>query len=120
MFAYPLPSIPTHFQPILIENQSNPIGIDPTSETTLKTNFPSSDRGHPKSDLLHAINEQGPYILDAHRGLTAPVKPHEAKFEAVRRPTTDFGGIAEAGQPNSEFREHSRSSPFVWLFNSTC
>ena len=63
MFAYPLPSIPTHFQPILIENQLNPIGIDPTSETTLKTNFPSSDRGgHPKSDLLSAINAQGPCI----------------------------------------------------------
>ena len=31
MFAYPLPSIPSHFQPILIENLSNPIGIDPKS-----------------------------------------------------------------------------------------
>ena len=30
--------------------------------TTLKTNFPSSDRrGQPKSDLLPAVNEQGPY-----------------------------------------------------------
>ena len=27
MFAYPLPSILTHFQPILIENLSNPIRI---------------------------------------------------------------------------------------------
>ena len=25
MFAYPLPSIPTHFQPILIENLPNPM-----------------------------------------------------------------------------------------------
>ena len=32
MFAYALPSIPTHFQAILIENQSHPIGIDSTSE----------------------------------------------------------------------------------------
>ena len=24
------------------------------------------------------------YILDSHRRLTAPVKPHEAKFEAVQ------------------------------------
>ena len=32
VFAYPLPSIPTYFQPIPIENQSNPIGIDPKSE----------------------------------------------------------------------------------------
>ena len=65
MFAYPLPSIPTHFQPILIENQSSPIGIDPT---TLKTNFPSVDRGgQPKSDLLSPINEQHPYANEARR-----------------------------------------------------
>ena len=31
VFAYPWPSIPSHFQPILIENLSNPIGIDPKS-----------------------------------------------------------------------------------------
>ena len=31
MFAYPLPSIPSYFQHILIENLSNPIGIDPKS-----------------------------------------------------------------------------------------
>ena len=31
MFAYPLPSILTHFQPILIENLSNPIRINPKS-----------------------------------------------------------------------------------------
>ena len=60
MFAYPLPSIPTHFQPILIEIRSSPIGIDPT---TLQTNFPSSDRrGEPKSDLLSPINEQHPHV----------------------------------------------------------
>ena len=35
MFAYPLPSIPIHFQTILIENQSNPIGIDPKSKKGL-------------------------------------------------------------------------------------
>ena len=33
MFAYPLPSTPTHFQRILVENLTNPIGISP------KTNF---------------------------------------------------------------------------------
>ena len=72
MFAYPLPSIPTHFQPILIENQSSPIGIDPT---TLKTNFPSADRGggQPKSDLLSPINEQHPYArLGSHNGISLP------------------------------------------------
>ena len=31
MFAYPLPSIPTHFQPILIEHLTNPIGINTKS-----------------------------------------------------------------------------------------
>ena len=50
MFAYPLPSIPTHFQPILIENQSNPIGIDPKSEFSLRF-YPTND-----------INEQDPYV----------------------------------------------------------
>ena len=51
MFAYPLPSIPTHFQPILIENQLNPIVIDPKSEFSL--------RFCPPDD----INEQDPYSL---------------------------------------------------------
>ncbi len=49
MFAYPLPSIPTHFQPILIENLSNPIGINPKSEFSLRC-YPPND-----------INEQDPY-----------------------------------------------------------
>ena len=31
MFAYPLTSIPTHFQPILIENQSHSTAVDPKS-----------------------------------------------------------------------------------------
>ena len=31
MFLYPLPSIPIHFQPILIENLSTPVGIYPKS-----------------------------------------------------------------------------------------
>ena len=31
MFVYSLPSILTHFQPILIENLSNPIRINPES-----------------------------------------------------------------------------------------
>ena len=51
MFAYPLPSIPTHVQPILIENQSNPIGIDPQPEFSLRF-YPTND-----------INAQDPYIL---------------------------------------------------------
>ena len=31
VFAYPLPSIPAHFQPILIEKLTNPPGINPKS-----------------------------------------------------------------------------------------
>ena len=31
MFAHPLPSIPTHFQPTLIKNLTNPIRMDPKS-----------------------------------------------------------------------------------------
>ena len=49
MFTYPLPSIPTHFQPILIENQSSPIGIDPKFEFSLRC-YPPND-----------INEQDPH-----------------------------------------------------------
>ena len=49
MFAYPLTSIPTHFQLILIENESNPIGIDP--------NFEFSLRFYPPNDI-NDINEK--------------------------------------------------------------
>ena len=58
MFAYPLPSIPTHFQPILIETQSNPIGIDAKSEFSLRC-YPPND-----------INEQDPYALHVSDLLT--------------------------------------------------
>ena len=54
MFAYPVPSIPTHFQPILIENQSNPSGIDPKSEFSL--------RFYPPND----INEHDPIVNRTH------------------------------------------------------
>ena len=33
MIPYPLPSIPTHFQPILIENLTNLVGIDSKSKS---------------------------------------------------------------------------------------
>ena len=60
MFAYPLPSIPTHFQPILIENQSNPIGIDPKSEFSLRF-YPPNDTNEqdPYPDIQHVSSDSG-------------------------------------------------------------
>ena len=46
VFIYPLPPIPCHFQLILIENISNPIGFEPKSiQQAVKTLVPSLHRG---------------------------------------------------------------------------
>ena len=61
------------------------------------------------------------YTLDSHRRLTASMRiRRKQSSKQCSRPTSASEGLATAAQPNSDFREQSRSSLFFWLFTSTC
>ena len=91
MFAYPLSSIPTHFQPILIENQSNPIGIDPKSEFSLRF-YPTKDIN---AQYPHAFAENSTHMpgAGAASGPAPAAEPPLLSLQLSRLMLWDFLGF---------------------------